>query len=205
MAFRVKVGDPGGQAAFLHRAGVARARCEIALPCSCVDALSFENQRSPPLPGSPREPHCTCRPSGAAPSQPSRLPKRCCRAVTVTRRLAPHTPHRLPTLCGCVRLASEPRAFALVRWRLRVSHNAPVSPLRPFVGPRPGGSPAAKSPRGPLLWCTAAAPRWRPKSANRIFLGNVTLTPCKAGTPPLEDRFVLRSRLSHTTFVMRRG
>lgn len=202
MAFRVKVGDPGGQATFLHRAGVARARCEIALPCSCVDALSFENHRSLPLPGSPREPHCTCRPSGAAPSQPSRLPKRCWQSCHGDSR---HTHLIASRLCGCVRLASEPRAFALVRWRLRVNHNAQVSPLRPFVGPHPGGSPAAKSPRGPLLWCTVAAPRWRPKSANRIFLGNVTLTPCKAGTPPLEDRFVLRSRLSHTTFVMRRG
>lgn len=64
----------------------------------------------------------------------------------LSRRLAPHAPHRLPTLCGCVRLASEPRAFALVRWRLRVSHNAPVSPLRPFVGPHPGGSPPAREP-----------------------------------------------------------
>lgn len=58
----------------------------------------------------------------------------------------PHTPHRLPTLCGCVRLASEPRAFALVRWRLRVSHNTPVSSLRPFVGLHPGGSPPAREP-----------------------------------------------------------
>lgn len=157
-----------------------------------------------PCQGLPVSPTARAGPPGRLrPSLPV-SPNAVGRAVTVTRRLVPHTPHRLPTLCGCVRLASEPRAFALVRWRLRVSHNAPVSPLRPFVGPRPGGSPP-ESPRGPLLWCTAAAPHWRPKSANRIFLGNVTLTPCKAGTPPLEDRFVLRSRLSHTTFVMRRG
>lgn len=203
MAFRVKVGDPGGQATFLHRAGVARAHCEIALPCSCVDALSFENHRSPPLPGSPREPHCTCRPSGAAPSQPSRLPKRCWQSChgdsrhthLIASRLCaavcgwPLSRGRLPSCaggCGSVTTCRSPRS-------------AP-SLAHALVAARP-----PESPRGPLLWCTAAAPRWRPKSANRIFLGNVTLTPCKAGTPPLEDRFVLRSRLSHTTFVMRRG